>query len=101
MWADRIGTFRCRCYERPANLDALLGRPNGYVAGAAEADDRDEESQSALSTALSDGLAPLRAEAEQEARRFSALSFDHRARGPHPVGVVEEEGWAVSRSTRF
>jgi aromatic ring hydroxylase-like protein len=51
-WADRIGTFRCRCYERPANLDALLGRPNGYVAGAAEADDRDEESQSALSTAL-------------------------------------------------
>lgn len=51
-WADRIDAVAARCYEHPANLDALLVRPDGYVAWVAGSDDRDDESQRALRAAL-------------------------------------------------
>jgi 2-polyprenyl-6-methoxyphenol hydroxylase-like FAD-dependent oxidoreductase len=51
-WADRIDAITARCYERPANLDALLVRPDGYVAWVARSDGKDEESQRALRAAL-------------------------------------------------
>jgi hypothetical protein len=33
-WADQVEVTSARCYERPANLDAMLVRPDGYVAWA-------------------------------------------------------------------
>jgi 2-polyprenyl-6-methoxyphenol hydroxylase-like FAD-dependent oxidoreductase len=51
-WADRVDATMARCYERPANLDALLVRPDGYVAWVARPDDGDKESQRALRTSL-------------------------------------------------
>ncbi|HET9000141.1 MAG TPA: FAD-dependent monooxygenase [bacterium] len=51
-WADRVDATMARCYERPANLDALLVRPDGYVAWVATSDDGDGESQRALRAAL-------------------------------------------------
>ena len=38
-WGHRANTITAGCYERPANLDALLIRPDGYVAWVAGADD--------------------------------------------------------------
>lgn len=51
-WADRVDATKARCYERPANLDALLVRPDGYIAWVATSDDGNEESQGALRAAL-------------------------------------------------
>ncbi len=51
-WADRLDATMARCYERPADLDALLVRPDGYVAWVATSDDGDEESQRALRAVL-------------------------------------------------
>jgi hypothetical protein len=51
-WTDRVDAITVRCYERPADLDAMLVRPDGYVAWVARSDDGDEESQRALRTAL-------------------------------------------------
>lgn len=51
-WADRVDGITARCYERPANLDALLVRPDGYVAWVAGSNDGDEESQGTLCAAL-------------------------------------------------
>ena len=31
-WSDRIDSIRARGEEHPANLDAMLIRPDGYVA---------------------------------------------------------------------
>ncbi len=51
-WADRVDAAMARCYVGPANLDALVVRPDGYVAWVATSDDGDEESQRALRAAL-------------------------------------------------
>lgn len=51
-WTDRIDAITALCYERPANLDALLVRPDGYVAWVARTDNRDDESQGTLRAAL-------------------------------------------------
>ena len=51
-WAGRVDATVARCYERPANLDALVVRPDGYVAWVATSDEGDEESQGALRAAL-------------------------------------------------
>lgn len=51
-WADRVDAVAARCYERPAKLDALLIRPDGYVAWVASSDDSDQESQTGLRSAL-------------------------------------------------
>jgi 2-polyprenyl-6-methoxyphenol hydroxylase-like FAD-dependent oxidoreductase len=41
-WAHRIQVISGRCEERPANLDAMLVRPDGYVAWVRKSGDRDE-----------------------------------------------------------
>ena len=51
-WADRVRAVAARCYQRPAKLDALLIRPDGYVAWVATSDEADRESQAGLSSAL-------------------------------------------------
>ena len=51
-WTDRIDAITALCYERPANLDGLLVRPDGYVAWVARTDNRDDESRRALRAAL-------------------------------------------------
>lgn len=51
-WADRVNAVAARCYEHPANLDALLIRPDGYVAWAARSDEGEHESQQRLRSAL-------------------------------------------------
>lgn len=56
--AERIDAITARCYERPANLDALLVRPDGYIAWVARPDDRDNESQRALRAAAERWFGP-------------------------------------------
>ncbi len=51
-WADRIESVTSRCYQRPANLDAMLIRPDGYVAWVARSSDGDDESCGTLGLAL-------------------------------------------------
>jgi 2-polyprenyl-6-methoxyphenol hydroxylase-like FAD-dependent oxidoreductase len=51
-WADRVKMVSARCYERPANLDALLIRPDGYVAWVVRPGDRDNESKISVRAAL-------------------------------------------------
>jgi hypothetical protein len=51
-WADRVEMVAARCYERPANLDAVLIRPDGYVAWALRSGDGDEESKRSMCAAL-------------------------------------------------
>ena len=51
-WADRVDAVAARCYDRPAKLDALLIRPDGYVAWVASSDNADQESQTGLRSAL-------------------------------------------------
>jgi hypothetical protein len=51
-WADRVEVASARCYERPANLDAMLIRPDGYVAWALRSSDEDHESERTLRAAL-------------------------------------------------
>jgi hypothetical protein len=51
-WSDRVETASAVCYERPANLDALLVRPDGYVAWVVSADAGEDESQRTLRAAL-------------------------------------------------
>jgi hypothetical protein len=41
-WTDRIQVIAGRCDDRPANLDAMLVRPDGYVAWVGRSGDRDE-----------------------------------------------------------
>jgi hypothetical protein len=47
-WADRVDVISARCYERPANLDAMLIRPDGYVAWVLKSGDEDDESGGTL-----------------------------------------------------
>jgi 2-polyprenyl-6-methoxyphenol hydroxylase-like FAD-dependent oxidoreductase len=51
-WADRVNVVAARCYERLANVDALLVRPDGYVAWVAGFQESDLECQSSLRCAL-------------------------------------------------
>jgi len=43
-WSDRISVVAARCLAQPAPADALLIRPDGYVAWAAGPDARDPAS---------------------------------------------------------
>jgi FAD binding domain len=51
-WTDSVDAITASCYERPAKLDALLIRPDGYVAWAAGPEESDQECQSGLHAAL-------------------------------------------------
>jgi hypothetical protein len=51
-WADRVTVISAPCYERPANLGALLVRPDGYVAWVLRSDDTDAQPQRTLRAAL-------------------------------------------------
>jgi 2-polyprenyl-6-methoxyphenol hydroxylase-like FAD-dependent oxidoreductase len=51
-WADRIQVSSARCDEPPANLGAMLVRPDGYVAWALGTDNSNNESQRSLRVAL-------------------------------------------------
>jgi 2-polyprenyl-6-methoxyphenol hydroxylase-like FAD-dependent oxidoreductase len=51
-WADRVDAVSVRRPERPANLDAILIRPDGYVAWAMRSDDGDSQSSATLRVAL-------------------------------------------------
>ena len=51
-WADRVDVVSARCYERPANLDAMPIRPDGYLAWALTSSDSDKESAGTLLAAL-------------------------------------------------
>jgi 2-polyprenyl-6-methoxyphenol hydroxylase-like FAD-dependent oxidoreductase len=51
-WRDRIGVISARSAERPGNLDAMLIRPDGYVAWTKSAGDADTESDRSLPPAL-------------------------------------------------
>lgn len=41
-WGGRVEVTSARCYERPANLDVMLVRPDGYVAWALGSSDGDD-----------------------------------------------------------
>jgi 2-polyprenyl-6-methoxyphenol hydroxylase-like FAD-dependent oxidoreductase len=47
-WAGRVEAISARCYERPANLDAMLIRPDGYVAWVLRSRDGNNESEVSL-----------------------------------------------------
>jgi hypothetical protein len=51
-WADRVEAIRAACYERPPKLDALLIRPDGYVAWVAGPDQSDQDCEKELRRAL-------------------------------------------------
>jgi hypothetical protein len=51
-WADRIEGVTARCYQRHANLDGMLIRPDGYVAWVVRSSDGDDESCGTLAVAL-------------------------------------------------
>jgi len=51
-WANRVEAISARCYERPANLDAMLIRPDGYVAWTLKPGDGDKEAALTLRPAL-------------------------------------------------
>lgn len=51
-WADRVEVTSARCYERPTSLDAMLIRPDGYVAWVLKSSDGEEESEDSLRAAL-------------------------------------------------
>jgi|SRR6516165_5270420 len=50
--ADRVEVTSAHCYERPANLDAILVRPDGYVAWALRSNYGENESKRTLRAAL-------------------------------------------------
>jgi hypothetical protein len=51
-WAGRVDVTTARCYERPANIDGLLIRPDGYVAWVVRSDDTDQKTEEGLRFAL-------------------------------------------------
>jgi hypothetical protein len=51
-WADRVETVSTRCSERPTDVDAILVRPDGYVAWAVSSGDGKKGSERSLRTAL-------------------------------------------------
>jgi len=52
QWDDRVRSVSAGCYERPANLDALLVRPDGYIAWLLRPGVADEEAAETLVSAL-------------------------------------------------
>jgi 2-polyprenyl-6-methoxyphenol hydroxylase-like FAD-dependent oxidoreductase len=51
-WAGRVEVTSAVCYERPANLDVMLIRPDGYVAWTLRSSDGEKESKRTLHAAL-------------------------------------------------
>ena len=51
-WRDRVDVVAARCDERAAPADALLIRPDGYIAWVASAQDADDEAKKQLRCAL-------------------------------------------------
>jgi hypothetical protein len=51
-WAGRVEATSALSYERPAKLDAILIRPDGYVACVLRSGDEDEQSKRTLDAAL-------------------------------------------------
>jgi hypothetical protein len=51
-WTDRIEVISARCEDRPANLAAMLVRPDGYVAWVKSPADVDKECERSLPLAL-------------------------------------------------
>jgi 2-polyprenyl-6-methoxyphenol hydroxylase-like FAD-dependent oxidoreductase len=51
-WADRVNLTTARCYQRPLSLDAMLIRPDGYVACVVVPEDSDDECERRLRVAL-------------------------------------------------
>jgi 2-polyprenyl-6-methoxyphenol hydroxylase-like FAD-dependent oxidoreductase len=51
-WADRVLAVSARCYERPVELDAMLVRPDGYIAWACRPGDETVQADEALRAAL-------------------------------------------------
>jgi hypothetical protein len=51
-WTDRVEVTSARCYHRTAKLDAMLVRPDGYVAWILRPGDREEESERTLRAAM-------------------------------------------------
>jgi 2-polyprenyl-6-methoxyphenol hydroxylase-like FAD-dependent oxidoreductase len=51
-WANRVEAISAHCYERPADLDAMLIRPDGYVAWTLKPGDGDKEAALTLRPAL-------------------------------------------------
>ncbi len=51
-WANRVEVTAARCYERPPNLEAMLVRPDGYVAWVRSSADSPVEAEQGLSVAL-------------------------------------------------
>jgi len=55
-WADGVETTTARFDDRPANLDGMLIRPDGYVAWAIGSADVGVESERSLRRPLRNGL---------------------------------------------
>jgi hypothetical protein len=51
-WADRVEVICARCTEQAANLDAMLVRPDGYVAWARRSSQKGGELRRTLRDAL-------------------------------------------------
>jgi hypothetical protein len=51
-WADRAETILARCSERPTNVDAILVRPDGYVAWVLSSGEGDKKTERSLVGAL-------------------------------------------------
>ena len=51
-WTDRVELISARCYEHPPNLDAMLIRPDLYVAWICRSDDKTNASERTLRAAL-------------------------------------------------
>jgi len=51
-WADRVNMMSARCHDPSANFDAILVRPDGYVAWVLSSGDADQESERSLRAAL-------------------------------------------------
>lgn len=47
-WADWVNFVAARCYERPANFEAMLVRPDGYIAWINSGDHSPEASAKTL-----------------------------------------------------
>ena len=73
-WADRVDAIAAGCYQRPAKLDALLIRPDGYVAWVAKSDESDQECATALNSALKKWFGAATNPAQQERRAAGARS---------------------------
>lgn len=51
-WGDRVDVTSARCYERPAHLEAMLVRPDGYVAWVRKSEEDNRDAEKTLRVAL-------------------------------------------------